>query len=83
MGGKEGLTTTTTITTFLCSERWPVNQGFLPGYGGLASARSKLWVEGGAGYELQGNHREQTLTAEPVVLNKHHNSDQRHKRSRR
>ena len=53
MGGKEGLTTTTTITTFLCSERWPVNQGFPPGYGGLASARSNYgWKE-----ELVTNYR--------------------------
>ena len=37
----------------------------------------QLWVEGGAGYELQGNHREQTLTVEAVVLDKHHNNDQR------
>ena len=34
-------------------------------------------MEGGAGYELQGNHREQTLTVEAVVLDKHHNNDQR------
>ena len=34
-------------------------------------------LEGGAGYELQGNHREQTLTVEAVVLDKHHNNDQR------
>jgi len=81
MGGKEGLTTTTTITTFLCSERWPVNQGRPPGYGGLASARSLLL--GGAGYELQGNHREHKLTFESVVLHKHHNNDERHERSRR
>ena len=40
-------------------------------------------LEGGAGYELQGNHRKQTLTVEAVVLDKHHNNDQRHKRSRR
>ena len=42
------------------------------------SSLQQLWVEGGAGYELQGNHRKQTLTVGPVALNKHHNNDQRH-----
>ena len=60
VGGREGLTTTTTITTFLCFERWPVNQGFPPGYGGLASARSSYgWKE-----ELVTNYR-------GIIANKH------------